>query len=342
MGKTTAVWYALTGRPGVLYISLRDLKEYNTLTKTIAEATGVQSRPGQLTDLSRTVILFKKALAAVRRQIRKRVIIVIDDIHTPFVDEKSTNPCISSFMASLLELYLHGDASVIYLISEYDKLHLLQQVSGHSSRLDATLFPAIQEEELIENLSQFAKDYLLAEIETKMHHPPHPFLLDKSEDAITIVKALGATMDDILRCIRSILVTKSSVEDAIQQVITLYQRRLRMVLEASDIDPKDRSLYFVVLHTLLNYLQSGNQKANYRDILRQQYPFLSPSLENFDTIIRIRNIVNWLVDQDILAYVDVDNVCLHSAVLKLAYSDDYRVDPTLLEESEADLQLRND
>jgi len=306
---------------GVLHLSLRGCQP-ERITKELTSVTNLfgDQLPDEKIDFSFVKKIFRDSL----QDSPSKPLVIVEDIHSvPYAD--SLAPPLYELVSFFLELHRAGLINVVYTVSDYQATNLLSKVSGHSSTLKVEHFPLIPDDVLAPQLAQLAIDkqiediiedgkknklkYLLKFVTRSTANPDTNFVLRKDTEAEYIVQHLGCHMGQIVACLRGVLESGQTVEDAVAAVVKQGVGQLTGVF-LGDIE----IYYIAVCYILFEALSKvGVKQVHWDQAVREGAPRMTSN--------EITQAVAHLVRENLLSYMGPFHVCLHSRHLKWAYLD---------------------
>jgi len=256
-------------------------------------------------------------------------LLIVEDIHSvPQTDSEkidSLAPQLRQLVGFFLELHRAGLINVVYTVSDFPATNLLSKVSGHSSTLKVEHFPLIPDDVLTPQLARLAIDkqieninedgkkdklkYLLKFVTRSTANPGTNFVLRKDTEAEYIVQRLGCHMGQIVACLRGVLESGQTVEDAVAAVVKQGVGHLTGVFLVRKHPNYVATCYFLFEALSTN----GVEEVHWGQVIRKGAPRMTND--------EITEAVAHLVRENLLSYKGPLHVCLHSRHLKWAYLD---------------------
>lgn len=334
LGKSIAITHALSGRKGVILLRLHEAGGPSVTTRFVKD-TNMLNRQVQLNfGEGQDVImsLFADACKAFKEKEGMPPVMIVEDLHRCMSrDKESLDPQAEALVGDLVRIHNDGNLNVVYSMSDFTGILLLQGVSGHSSRLKVAPFPPIPRDILEDNLyrlttvkqheqleshnaNSFISKTTSIVLSKRDNKNENRFIIDKKEDCQKIVEHLGSHMGDTISCVRMIVEQGRSVDEAINSVIRAAEPYLKNALVGDEEVCKnlDRTEFLVTVHTVFELFNSGNEQVEDIQILK-----LFPTVPRMVILKSLRR----LVELNLCSFHDKQTVTLHSRKLLYAYKN---------------------
>lgn len=228
-GKTTALTQALKDITGVIYLPLRGVGSELSIPSRLAQSIGYFGKEEIDPKISMETLLHALKDACEEYKFnhqKRRVIVIVDDIHKQ-IDKSSSelNPLVADMAQEFVDLYSIGLMNVVYLVSEYHSVSIIKNLSGHS-RLSIQVFPAIPDEELVQDFKELCRIEDDKEpskwrfFEEGSLPPGYHYLFPVEDDVRYLVKHMGSHMGCLVDAIQKVAQKKSPVEKVVEECIS--------------------------------------------------------------------------------------------------------------------------
>jgi hypothetical protein len=329
-GKSIAVTQALKDETGVIYIPLRGVGSEQSIPGRFGHTIGYFGNEEIDPKISMETLLHALKDACEEYKYthhKKKVIIIVDDIHKQ-IDKMSLsfNPLIADMAQEFVDLYASGLINVVYLVSEYNSVPILKNLSGHC-RLSSLIFPTIPDDELFQDLSELARTndvnpsvpaYLEWAFFKKVElRSPYYHIFPNDEDVMLLVTHIGSHIGSLVDAIQKIVDKKMPLQNviddriqdiipAIENILTGFHHDKLLELPISVTKPA-----FIIVTWEIFELLSVHEKIAWKNLIKVK--------DIRVTTEALREIILILVQMHVLTYDTYDEVKFHKRIMKYGF-----------------------